>query len=472
LANVLPAQREGLRRPHRTIAWCDNDVSWYYAESEVQAGPVSDTEFGALVREGRVTADTLVWRDGMAAWRPFGRLSAEERATGLIEASDRVVCCSCGLAVDGEEAITFDGSFVCPACKPAFVQCLMEGLPLPGALRYGGFWLRFAAKILDVLITSLPAFVLGAIWGGVAAAAPKPSTYFVGQVVIYVVVHIIRVAYTVYFLGTYGATPGKMACGLRVVMAEGEPISYWRALGRYYAEVVTGFTFYIGYIVAAFDAEKRTLHDHICGTRVVLGRPMEFARRALAVCATCGAPLPPAAVNAPDPVPCPSCGADVAVAVFPALFRTEEPGQTGATLVEDDVSSCFHHPGRKAAAACDRCGRFLCSLCDIGMGAHHTCAECLTAARVDGTAEHLETTRTLYDNVALALATLPMLGCWPVTLATAPTTLGICVRYWRGPGSLLPRVRWRMVIAGLIAACQVLGWALLLGMLVLHVLGG
>jgi uncharacterized RDD family membrane protein YckC len=33
--------------------------------------------------------------------------------------------------------------------------------------------------------------------------------------------------------------------------------------------MLSGFTFYIGFIIAAFDPEKRALHDHICGTRVI-----------------------------------------------------------------------------------------------------------------------------------------------------------------------------------------------------------
>ena len=29
---------------------------------------------------------------------------------------------------------------------------------------------------------------------------------------------------------------------------------------------------WIGFIIAGFDSEKRALHDHICGTRVVYTR--------------------------------------------------------------------------------------------------------------------------------------------------------------------------------------------------------
>jgi len=38
---------------------------------------------------------------------------------------------------------------------------------------------------------------------------------------------------------------------------------------RFFATMLSQLTLYIGYIIAAFDDEKRSLHDHICDTRVV-----------------------------------------------------------------------------------------------------------------------------------------------------------------------------------------------------------
>jgi uncharacterized RDD family membrane protein YckC len=60
-----------------------------------------------------------------------------------------------------------------------------------------------------------------------------------------------------------------MACSLKVVTADGAPISYARAMGRALSELISGLVCYIGYIIAAFDREKRALHDHIANTRVV-----------------------------------------------------------------------------------------------------------------------------------------------------------------------------------------------------------
>jgi uncharacterized RDD family membrane protein YckC len=60
-----------------------------------------------------------------------------------------------------------------------------------------------------------------------------------------------------------------MALGLKVIRADGGPISAGLALGRYLAQILSALIFGIGYIIAGFDSEKRSLHDRICDTRVI-----------------------------------------------------------------------------------------------------------------------------------------------------------------------------------------------------------
>ena len=60
-----------------------------------------------------------------------------------------------------------------------------------------------------------------------------------------------------------------MALGLKVIRSDGARITYGRAVGRFFAENLSGLILCIGYIMVAFDGEKRALHDHICDTRVV-----------------------------------------------------------------------------------------------------------------------------------------------------------------------------------------------------------
>ena len=79
----------------------------------------------------------------------------------------------------------------------------------------------------------------------------------------------VQIGYQTFFVGKFGATPGKMACGLKIVRSDGSPISYGRAAGRAFGELLSAWTCYIGYLMVCFDSQKRALHDHMCDTRVV-----------------------------------------------------------------------------------------------------------------------------------------------------------------------------------------------------------
>lgn len=83
---------------------------------------------------------------------------------------------------------------------------------------------------------------------------------------------VLGVIYEVYFVSTRGATPGKMALGLKIIRADGSPVDAGLALGRYVAYIISGLLLCIGYIMAAFDSQKRALHDRICETRVIYVR--------------------------------------------------------------------------------------------------------------------------------------------------------------------------------------------------------
>jgi hypothetical protein len=188
---------------------------------------------------------------------------------------------------------------------------------------------------------------------------------------------------------------------------------------------------------------------------------------ALIQCPQCRAGLMEGVFNQPDFAPCPACGVPVQVQVFPALFRTTQAGQSGETIMVEGESSCFYHPQKKAVLPCDGCGRFVCALCDCMIDGRHFCPACLEAGRSKGKIKSLENERTLYDNIALALAVLPLVIVPLIyfTIVTAPMTLYVAIRYWKAPSSILPRTKVRFIAAIVISALQIGGWATLIIML-------
>src|SRR5689334_20662487 len=53
--------------PHRTR----RNMNWFYESAGQQQGPISEQEFDRLIAEGKITAETLVWREGLADWQPL-----------------------------------------------------------------------------------------------------------------------------------------------------------------------------------------------------------------------------------------------------------------------------------------------------------------------------------------------------------------------------------------------------------------
>lgn len=178
-------------------------------------------------------------------------------------------------------------------------------------------------------------------------------------------------------------------------------------------------------------------------------------------CSGCGMTLPGEHYNSGAEFSCGTCGAWLGVTVFPALFRGVEAVKNGEVLSVDGEASCFYHPHKRAVVLCSTCGRFICSLCETELAGRCLCPSCIDKGHKNEEIEQLVTQRTLYDSLALSLAVLPMLF-FPVTVITAPITLYIAIRFWKKPGSILPRSKFRFVVAIIIALAQIAGWVALL----------
>jgi len=70
-------------------------------------------------------------------------------------------------------------------------------------------------------------------------------------------------------------TLGKMALGLVVTDTNGNRISPARALGRYFAKILSGAILMIGFIMVAFTERKQGLHDMLANTLVLRAKPGE-----------------------------------------------------------------------------------------------------------------------------------------------------------------------------------------------------
>jgi uncharacterized RDD family membrane protein YckC len=136
-------------------------------------------------------------------------------------------------------------------------------------VQYAGFWPRAGALLIDQILLSVAAFALGFVIGFIIGVSGGDLT----DGVVWAINVIVFVGYYLYFAvmesSPAQATVGKLALGIQVTDLEGNRISFWRALGRSFAKIVSVLTLFIGYIIAGFTARKQALHDMIASTLVV-----------------------------------------------------------------------------------------------------------------------------------------------------------------------------------------------------------
>ena len=150
-----------------------------------------------------------------------------------------------------------------------------------------GWWRRVGAQLLDGLIVSAGAALLF-----VAITAPFSIGFFasdevgtvaviVGGLLALLCIAIIALLYAPALMArTNGKTLGRMATGIRVIRADGRPITFGFAMLREVAVktllvgIASGLTGGIAYLVDVlwplWDEENRALHDFVVNTRTIM----------------------------------------------------------------------------------------------------------------------------------------------------------------------------------------------------------
>jgi uncharacterized RDD family membrane protein YckC len=127
---------------------------------------------------------------------------------------------------------------------------------------HAGFWARAAALVIDGLIITIvvvPVMVLG-----FGIREVEPGEWWEGAL-------FLAVAATVIGFWRYcGATPGKIALGLKIVDAKsGGAPGVLQLIVRFIAYAVSALPLYLGFLWAAVDRRKQGWHDKIAGTIVI-----------------------------------------------------------------------------------------------------------------------------------------------------------------------------------------------------------
>jgi uncharacterized RDD family membrane protein YckC len=241
-------------------------------KDNVPTGPFTREQIEQKLKTGECALNDLAFMDGLAQWTPLGQILAKVDAAPSLSAPP--VFAPTAAPIAGAPAYSYAATM-----QP------------PGHLVYAGFWLRFAAYMVDGLILAIPFTILCGILGAVvftiigvghmppvttdsgSSQPPNPAMIF-GIIIMELVIYaVLIVGAWLYFAklesGPHQSTYGKRILGLKVTDLSGERLGFGRASGRFFGKIISGMTFYIGFIMAGFTEKKQALHDMIAGTLVV-----------------------------------------------------------------------------------------------------------------------------------------------------------------------------------------------------------
>jgi uncharacterized RDD family membrane protein YckC len=175
-----------------------------------------------------------------------------------------------------------------PPPPGAFGTPAPAGPPVASSGRYAlaGWWSRLGAALIDSLIIGVGAVIIVVLFGAVFSIGFVDSndtgivSLVVGLMLSFLAIAIVALLYAPLMMErTNGKTLGRMAMGIRVVRANGEPMTFGWAMLREVAVkallfgVLGSLTFGLPNLADVlwplWDDENRALHDFVVDTRVV-----------------------------------------------------------------------------------------------------------------------------------------------------------------------------------------------------------
>lgn len=84
-------------------------------------------------------------------------------------------------------------------------------------------------------------------------------------------------------------------------------------------------------------------------------------------------------------ITCPYCSGAFEATAFNPPPRRQIVTTEVMTVGPDGANACANHTRNAATASCQRCGLFICALCDMDVGAGSYCPTCFERVRTEGT---------------------------------------------------------------------------------------
>ena len=134
-------------------------------------------------------------------------------------------------------------------------------------IKYGGFWVRLCASMIDLLLWII--IISPILWKTYGNANFYTTAFMMGATG-YLLTSILLFLTVILFWRFKSATPGKMLFKLIIVDSETlQKPSTKQLVLRYFGCFISIIPFCLGFIWVAFDRRKQGWHDKLAGTVVI-----------------------------------------------------------------------------------------------------------------------------------------------------------------------------------------------------------
>ncbi len=234
--------------------------------SNVPNGPFTRAQIAEKLQNGEFTLDSLAFVEGLAQWTPLRDVLA--RVDGTLPPPPVPLAPP-----------------VMPPGTPGYSYAAT--MQPPDHIVYAGFWLRFAAFIVDAIIVGIPLSIVGFVVGGTVGFTSAMAHPGNGNGIMdadgnlnpsFIIMEIglssfsLVVKWLYYALqesSSAQATLGKRILGLKVTSLDGQRIGFGQATGRYFGKLISSLILCIGFFMAGFTERKQALHDMLASTLVI-----------------------------------------------------------------------------------------------------------------------------------------------------------------------------------------------------------
>jgi ribosomal protein L37AE/L43A len=124
-------------------------------------------------------------------------------------------------------------------------------------------------------------------------------------------------------------------------------------------------------------------------------------------------------------ITCPFCGRAFEATAFSPPPRKQVATTEVVTVGPEGANACANHARNAATASCQRCGLFICGLCDMNVGSGSYCPSCFERVRTEGT---LHAAARRYRDFATMARSFAIAGLLLITVFGLP--LGAAAMYY------------------------------------------